>query len=167
MSSPLLHWPHQIVARMLWANRTGLGLTDPSWWASHRVADRTDATHDWPVFYANEPAEPDECVTVYGATPVLQQKILLTGQQMKNHGLTVRVRGRTDTALGTKVLAIEHDLNEAAHDQLVTLGAQQYLVQSFPRASAVPAFRADVGGRELWVANVNCLAVILAYPLRG
>lgn len=174
MSSPLLHPARKIIAQMLWQLRA-LG-TDPTWWRTRLMSTLTDAEqaevtaglHDWPVRHGNEGAEPDQTITVYDTSPRLGPRVLVTGEQIKHHGVTIRVRGRESEA-EAKALAVEHDLNERAFDQRVTLTSpsQEYLVVAFSNVMLTPAFRIDFGGKELWVSNVNCMAKILAYPLTG
>lgn len=174
MSTRFQHPCRMVIARMLWSLRV-IG-TDPSWWETRLMATLTDGeraaldagTVDWPVRYGNEGAEPEQTITVYDTAPRLGPKIILSGEQTKHHGLTIRVRGRRGNA-EAKALAIEHDLNEAAFDQRVTLAnpTQEYLVVAFHNVGVTPAFRADFGGKELEVVNVNCMAKVLAYPLTG
>lgn len=162
MPGVFLHSPQKVVAKLLLAR--GL-VTDPAWWLTHQQCD-ADATRDWPGFANTEPNDPDNCITVYRAADRLDARILSTGQNVKHLGITVRVRGATDDVAFAKVQSLEVDLTERATDQTVTLGSQQYLVQSFPQVSQIAGFR-SAPGSDRWVYTLNCLAVILPHPIQG
>lgn len=157
------HGPDEVIGRLLVVR--GLG-TDPAWWGTNTVADRADAAHDWPVFVGQEPEAPDEVLTVYETTPQVDAKTMPDGQLVVHWGLTVRVRGRTKPAAQVKAAEIARDLNEGVYDTHLTLDGVRYAVQSV-RASVVDLKKQQVGSSQRWLRNVNCLAVILAYPTGG
>lgn len=158
--------PDDVVAKLL----TDLSLvTDPTWWETHTVADRTDATNDWPVFVSDEPANPDGTVTVYETTPQLDPKLMPTGEQALHYGITVRVRAGGTTPKPTaraKAESIRVALDQTVLNANVTLNGSDYLVQSCPRAHLVPVGWETTTSRR-YLVNLNCLFVILPRPVGG
>lgn len=154
--------PHDVLAQALVTR--GLG-TDPAWWLNHGVEHLTagDTSRDWPVFKMQEPDRPDEVITVYETTPREDGKTQVDAQVVQHWGLTVRVRGRSDRAAGRRARLIARTLNEDVYDMTVTVEGTAYELQSV-KAAAVPLNKRQFGTSQLWLYNVNCLAVILARP---
>lgn len=166
MPAKLQHSVDLILAKIMIARSLG---SDPTGWetyvsASANKSAGTRPTGAWPIFVAAEPAEPVNVITVYQTTPQIDARLALETQQ--HYGFSVRVRGKDREACMQKARDIEDDFNRLFIDQQITISGQQYLVPSIPGVSLVPI------GRMLelphaWLANLNCLCNVLAYPITG
>lgn len=168
MPGQLKHPVDAIVAKVLWANRA-IG-SDPAPWAAYIYGKGTKPTGAWPVFEGSEPDQPDDVITVYETTPLVHARIQVTGEEQQHRGFTIRVRGRDKNQVRQKAEDVSHDLLRNFLDQTVTLTTptQQYLIPSVAQARVVPFGKmTSPNGVGLWLVNVNCLAVILAYPIQG
>ena len=164
MSTKFLHGPDDIIAKVIWTRSLG---TDPAPWEAYYPGTGSDVpATTWPVFEGGEPGLPDNCITVYETTPQSDAKIMVTGEDQQHLGITIRIRGRTKALARQKAEDIRWDFNEQPKDQVVTLNGQQYLVQSVPKCSLVPVGR-ETPTSQRWLVNLNCLAVIIAYPIQG
>jgi hypothetical protein len=162
------HGVDKIIARMLWANR-GLG-ADPAPWAAFFAGKGTKPTAAWPVYEGSEPSEPDDVITVYETTPVIDARVQVTGEEVGRLGFTVRVRGISKAAARQKAEDIRWDFQRLCNDQQVTLTnpTQQYLIPCISQATVVPFGKMQSpSGLALWLVNVNCMAPILPYPIQG
>lgn len=163
MSAKMLHGADTVIARMLWSNR-GLG-TDPTPWRLSFGGKGTKPTTTWPVYEGSEPSEPDSVITVYETTPQLGPRVF-TGEQQQHYGFTVRVRGKTKAEARQKAEDIRFDFDRSFFDQQITLDSQQYLIPCIARTTLIPFGKGQTPqGTDCWLVNLNCLAVIMAYPV--
>lgn len=158
MKTPMRHSPARVMARLMIVIEEA---TDQTWWQTNTVDPAND--HDWPSYYGKEPAAPDRVVTCYETTPQEDHKDF-RGYVSQHYGITVRVRGRTEDEARYKAETIRCKLNEVVYDQNITIDGVQYLVQSVPQATLIPVGTENPESSR-WVVNLNCLAVILTYPL--
>lgn len=163
MPAQMRHEIDEIVARMLYGN-AALG-SDPLPWQTYFDGKGTAPSTTWPVFAGGEPDTPDNVITTYHTSPEFQAKVM-TGETQELKGFTIRVRGKSKAIAARKALDIKHWLDFTAVDQQVTIDGQQYLIPSVPRCTLVPLPRMPQAlGR--WLFNLNCQAVVLAYPITG
>lgn len=155
------HTPQEVVAKLL----VDIGqATAPAYWATPVAGDPNIADYDWPAFPGKMPDQPDNCISVSRGADRLDARLMVTGENVKHFGITIRLRGATDRLAGVKQLQMEKAITEG-HGWTVTLDAKQYFVQSFPQVTAVPGYDEQGSKRRLY--NLNCLAVIIPYPIQG
>lgn len=135
MSGTLRHSPAHIVRNLLISLGGG---TPPS------------AGNAWPMFINNEPALPDECITVYDTNLVHQSRDMRGGEVSEVYGIQVRLRA-SESALGfNKISSLMQMLDtQILNSQIVipeavsvgvTVPSETYLVKNFSRS-----IRAGVG----------------------
>jgi hypothetical protein len=160
------HTPEDVVATLL----VNIGqATDPTYWANPTPGDPDRASHDWPAFPAKMPDTPDNCIAVIRGADRPDVRVLVTGENVRHFGITIRVRGATNRKSGVKQLQLEAAITQG-HGWTVTLQTEagddkQYFVQSFPQVTALPGY--DEQGSKRRLHNLNCLAVIIPYPIQG
>jgi hypothetical protein len=141
MSTRLNHTPDDIIARLLVA--LGLGVTD----------DDEEST-DWPVFYGYEPDLPDNCITVRETTPVNLGRIMFSGDELRHHGILIRIRANDLDVAKAKVEDIYAAL-AAADKENVTIDASTYTVYTLNLASGPFHIGKDVPGGKRDVFTIN------------
>lgn len=115
MSTALLHSPADMIAQLL----VDLGLgTSPT----------ADPLGAWPVYVDQEPATPDNCITVYDTSPQSDGRSMIDGETFQHFGFQVRVRGITHKIGYAKAEAIRVMLNENSYDKTVHLDLSHYLI---------------------------------------
>jgi hypothetical protein len=164
MPAKLLHPVDEIIAQIMWANRS-LG-ADPSPWETYFEGKGNVPTTTWPIFAGVLPSEPDNLICVFETAPQQDARIMVTGENQQHYGFTVQVNGKNRRAAFQKTRDIEHDFTRLFLDQQVTIDGQQYLVPSIPHCIVIPMPKDSISP-GVWSLNLNCLANVLAYPIQG
>lgn len=105
-----------------------------------------DANGDWPVFVADEPDRPDNCVTVYDSpdSPV-DGREMNSGRMLANLSIQVRVRATTHEEGYAKANEIHTAMLEDVYQEHVEVQAAHYLVHCFSKPSPVRALGTEQG----------------------
>lgn len=143
MSGSLTHSPADIVRKLL--IDLGLGTT-PS------------AAGAWPVHTAHEPNEPDSAITVIGASPRDNGRVMIDGERQEKPGFQVRVRDANYSNGATKARAIAIALDESVNLTSVTIGSSVYLVQSISRTSGILPFGEEKPESRRSIFTINAVA---------
>lgn len=112
----------------------------------------------WSIFVDNEPASPNEVITVTDTTGITFRKDAY-GNRNEHHGFQVKVRGGTHEIAWEKANAIANALDQVTDNELVTISAVEYCVASIKRPSPVIRMGPEPGStRRLF--SINALAYI-------
>lgn len=118
MTLPMIHGGAQVVRAVLIS--LGLG-------TSHLESPLLA----WPIYVSNEPAHPDNCITIYDTTGTEDTRDA-DGPLPTHEGIQVRVRGsQYDTAL--EKVAIIAKAFDGLYRLTATVGPAGYLVQAIHR----------------------------------
>lgn len=151
MPGRLFHSPADIVRRVLIAR--GLG-ADPN-------PDPT-VTVSWPIYVANEPSVPDNCITIYTTAGTNSGRTNPDGERQGHHGIQVRVRAKNDRVGINKANEIAIGM-DAVDQHFITLDTTNYVVHSLNRSSDVlPIGKDPNSNRPLY--TINALTVIRVDP---
>lgn len=131
----LVHSPSQIVSQLMIELALGSSVTDG-------VPDG-----DWPVYFASEPTEPDNVVTVYDNPSELHGVTNTDNEVQRHFGLQIRVRGTAHSVAWTRINLIEIFMNEFVHAETVIIDAKQYLVESFLTRSDIVSLGKEMPGQ--------------------
>ncbi len=112
-------------------------------------------TADWSVFAANEPAGPDNCVTVRGTQGVGEAETHF-GVTTWHRGIQVRVRSSDHEAGYAKAAGIGAAL-ETLDVHAVSVGGACYLAGPFSPAGEVMDLGKDVPNGKRWIFTCNYL----------
>jgi hypothetical protein len=118
----------------------------------------------WPVFAANEPDTPDNCVTVYDSPDSWSDgRDMNSGEPMVQHSVQVRVRSVDHPTGWTKADLIRRTLAEGVYLRQVLISPKAYLMQCLTRFSAVMALGAEspTSKRRIFVINMAATLVAL------
>jgi hypothetical protein len=148
MSVALQHSPADVTARVLVA----LGL----------VADpETDPPGSpWPVFVADEPDRPDNCVTVYDTTSTNDGRSMRDGENWQHRGIHVRVRAIDHPTGSAKAEAISVALAEDVYRETVVIGAATYSVHCFAAVGDPISLGKEVPESRRFLFTINATLAI-------
>jgi hypothetical protein len=103
----------------------------------------TDPTgsSDWPIFYANEPDNPDSLIVVLDTVGRKDGRSMIGGEVFEHHGTNILVRSAKHPLGYAKIDSIAKALDEDVLNSVVTLTAvtgtstAQYIINSISRDS--------------------------------
>lgn len=111
----------------------------------------------WPVFVSSEPDLPDDCVTLYDTTGVIDGRSMIDGRVWTHYGIQVRVRSMNHQAGWAKADEIWTAFGKGVYDRRVTLGEVNFLVHSINRIEDIIPLGPELGGggkgRRLFTIN--------------
>lgn len=109
----------------------------------------------WPLFVVQEPdltGVPNQCATLYDTTPVIDGIAMSTKELMQHYGLQLRARD-PDYATGWNKLTDIINVLMELRQETVTVGANEYLVQSAVPTTGVIPLGVDDKRRSLFTLN--------------
>lgn len=142
MSNALLHSPADVVRWCLVSLALG---TDPNNIAA------------WPVYTANEPALPDNCVTTYDTVGKSDGRSMVTGELFTHYGFQVRIRGKDEATGRPKAEAIRTAMAESVYQETVTIGNEQYLIHAITGIGQVLPLGTETPTSKRVLYTVNAL----------
>lgn len=145
MSLVFLHPPADII-RWLMID-LGLG-TNPSLGSS------------WPIYYSSEPDTPDEVITVYNTTGIIDGRSSIDGEIWEHYGFQVRVRSTKNRLARVKIDSIARSLSETAYNSLVTIDGNSYIVAAINRKGSVIDIGKETPTSERSVFTLNAISAI-------
>lgn len=143
MPLTLLHPPARILAQLI----ADLGL------GSIPSATSVGA---WPVYTSNEPNTPDNVISTYRTTDVIDGRASNTGEVIRYQGVQVRVRARSYAVADVRTEAIFKALTETVYRRAVTVESTTYNVSSVRPTSGPVELKArnkPVSEHTVFVAN--------------
>jgi hypothetical protein len=152
MSNPsniLNHSPADILRRVIISLTVG---TDP------------DNRQAWPVYAANEPNLPDNCITVYDSVGRYNGRLMNTGRTVDQSGFQVRVRSETSTLGYARACLIRVKMCEEIYDEVITLGTTRYRIQSVNNVGEVIALGKELETSKRFIFVVNGFMVVGSIP---
>lgn len=139
----MLHSPAAIIAKLLVA--AGAGSDPPA--------------GPWPVFVANEPTNPSNCVTVYNTAGTSDGRSMLDGAVFTHPGIQVRVRS-DDESGWLKAEALRKLLAEGVRQASVVVGDATYTVYCCARISNVIPLGKEAPTSKRSIFVVNCTVAL-------
>ncbi len=143
MSGQLNHSPANILSRVLIALGQGVDPPDPGVAAT------------WPIYYANEPPSPDNCITVYDTAGLKMGRHQIDGEVQERHGIQVRVRSKDHDVGYLKARAIAQALDTEVYQELTTIDSDSYITHSFSRSGDVVPLGKEVAASKRSLFTVN------------
>lgn len=112
---------------------------------------------DWPVYTANEPDTPDNCITTYNTTGTLQGRINQTGSHVEKYGVQIRVRGVNHAVGFAKGATIENKMDTEVYRDVVTIASSQYLVHAVSKSGTLIFAGKDSSSSKRFIFTLNLL----------
>lgn len=154
MASLLLNSEAELVQQLLIV--LGLGTTPPT----NTVANNSA----WPVFASNEPAEPDNIITVIDTPNQTFARLMPTGKYAHQYGFRVRVRAVDHPTGYQKIkqiaLQLAHNVGGDAGPINVVCTGNNYLIHAIAKIGGVMALGKDAPKSKRSVFTVDGYVVL-------
>jgi len=136
VSGQLDHSPADIIAQYLDDNSIGV------------IA----GTGNWAIYVGYEMDDPDDSITVYDTTPIINGRLMPTGETQQFYGVQVRIRDSGYNTAYAKANAIEV-IFDAADKASVTIDSSTYLIQAIHHQGTSSIGREAETNRRLLTIN--------------
>jgi hypothetical protein len=127
----------------------------------------------WQAHVNVEPNAPDEVVTVYNTTPVMDGRLMQDGTRLEKPGIQVRVRAAQDQVNGdgsqqpnsghVKARSICVAL-DGVYRERVTVNGVDYLVQEVARSTGVVPIGYETPNSKRFVYTINLKFTVGLWP---
>ena len=114
----------------------------------------------WPVYFSNEPATPDDCLTVYNKVGVQHGRTHDDGVTQEHHGIQVRVRAMLHVDGYIKAKAVVDAFDQSVNNTLVTITDNtsritDYIIHAITRQNDVFSlgYESPTSRRRLFTVN--------------
>lgn len=121
---------------------------------------------DWKVYRDKEPSgdrDPDEVITVYDTSPVLDGKDMRTREAIKHPGIQIRIRALTTDAGKAKGREIEAAL-EATLRATVVVPPKTYILQGFKVTTGLTPFGQEDEKKKRVLYSINGTITLYENP---
>jgi hypothetical protein len=112
----------------------------------------------WPVYVSSEPGFPDDAVTTYDTTPILDGRNQGSGETVEHYGVQVRLRSTVHTAGWVKSRAIKQAL-DGVYYATVAIGSQTYVVYGV-NTLGIMALGKDSPTSKRNLFTINCTVAL-------
>lgn len=92
---------------------------------------------DWPIFFDHMPDGPDEAICVYHTQGRMQGRIHITGENIEQYGIQIKVRAATRSVARRRMELIMEAMDLQVLRDYVELDDDGYTVQSMNRTSSL------------------------------
>ena len=114
----------------------------------------SDLSADWAIFVNSIPDDPDKVIVINDTTGVLDGRIMITGEQLTEHGFQVVIRDQGQDTGFVRANLIATTLDIVLRSS-VTIGSSTYLVQAVSRVGDVIYVGTDVPQSNLHLFTIN------------
>lgn len=114
---------------------------------------------NWPVNVSNEPATPDNVITLYDTEAGAQDERVMSGEMACRYGFQVRVRAIDDPTGWQKINSIRESL-ALLYEKNLTIGSEVYEAQASVKIGNIIPLGRDVGSSMRSLFVLNAMAVI-------
>ena len=118
----------------------------------------------WPIYAADEPDVPDNCITVYDTPGIKHCRVMPGGEVQEHHGFQVRIRATSHPVGRTKADAIKITIDQVVYQNLITVGSTSYRVHCLNRTTDVLSLGREVPLARRSLFTVNGLASLRQVP---
>lgn len=144
------------------SNALALSPADVTRWLIIQLGVGTDPSLNlaWPVYCDNEPDLPDNCITVYNTSGIVEGRDMNSGEAQEQPGAQFRIRA-TDPRTGyAKIDAIKQAIDTQVSYVTVVIGTASYLVHALSRTSGILALGKEIGASRRSVYTLNAVVAL-------
>lgn len=91
----------------------------------------------WPIYVASEPTSPDNVVTIYDTSGIVEGRLQGSGVVPEHFGFQVRVRAQTHEAGWAKIKQIANCMDTTVNRTVVTVSTNNYVVEAITRRGGI------------------------------
>ena len=118
----------------------------------------------WPIYIADEPDLPDNCITVYDLQGQNNGRNMPGRTTFRHQGIQVRVRSTVHTVGWDKAEEIREALHNA-YDEILTISADSYIIHCYSKLSDVLALGKESPTSKRRLFTVNALISVKPYTI--
>lgn len=115
---------------------------------------------DWPMFTSSEPTIPDNCITTYDTSGVLQGRIQYSGEMVEHYGFQIRVRGSDHNTAWRKMNDIKTQMDQGVRLDTVNINSSIYLVEAITRSGGILALGKESPTSQRLVFTLNAIVAL-------
>lgn len=112
----------------------------------------------WPVYAANEPDTPDNCITVYHTSNTIHGREMTAGETQEHEGVQIRIRSAGHNTGYVKADTIKRALDTSVSWNTVTISGTDYLVHAVHRTTGVLSLGKDLTNSRRDLFTINAVA---------
>lgn len=120
--------PAEVIARLLVELGNGVDPDDYS---------QSGSATQWPIYDANEPDLPDNCITVFDTSPVSDGRSMIDGETFDHFGIQIKIRSKDHRTGWTKANLLHESISKSVYQESITISGVAYLVHCISRISNV------------------------------
>lgn len=116
----------------------------------------------WPCSISSMPQEPNEAACLYDTVPLLDGRLMKTGEVVEHPGIQLKVRDST-AKTGYAKAAELRDVFDSTINYAFTFEGNDYTIQNISRSSGVLSLGQEQGQKKRFLFTVNAFVTILPY----
>ena len=153
MSSSLANSPAEIVRQLLVDQGIGTFPSPPG-----------NQSGSWPVYVAEEPSQPDNCLTVYDTTGKDDGRRMIDGVMFTHDGFQLRIRSTDHQTGWVKGREARTFFSEVVKTNTVTINGVSYLVWAVTGIGQLLVLGYDTGNSKRRLFTLNALVSVQQLP---
>lgn len=123
------------------------------------LLEQLNLVDGWAVRVSTEPEEPDDVITLFDTTPIIQGRLHRSGKTVQQFGIQIRLRSNQNYDVGYgKLMSISSALDQVKR-QTVIIDGKTYLVHAFTHATGITPLR-EMETRQRLLFTLNLLTSI-------
>ena len=111
----------------------------------------------WPIFADSEPDEPDECITVYDTSGIVEGRAHKTGEVQEHYGIQVRLRCLTPESGYARMRTLMLVMDELIRLDHVSIVNSEYLVTAISRKGGILSLGEETPNSKRYVFTLNAI----------
>ncbi len=118
------------------------------------------ANSDWPINSSSEPESPDNCITTYDTSGILNGRIQKTGSMVEHYGFQIRVRGTNHRDVWRKINDLKEIIDRGIRLTTINIESSIYLVHAITRSGGVLALGKESPTSQRLVFTLNAIVAL-------
>lgn len=120
----------------------------------------TVSTINWPIYVANEPSLPDNCITLFDTMGEIDSKNHIDGKVVEHHGFQIRVRAENHSVGYVKANSLSQLIDTELYRESVTIGSSDYCIHSIRRMTDVIPLGTESPTSKRCIFTINFLVYL-------
>lgn len=110
---------------------------------------------NWPFFCDGEGDTPDNAITAFNTSGIVQGEIQFNGEVQEHYGLQFRLRATKPTVAWPKINEVMRAIDQQVNNNVITVEGTQYYVECIARTGTVFALGKVDGKRYVYTLNAT------------
>lgn len=114
----------------------------------------------WPIFTNNEHSTPDNCITTYDTSGILDGRIQSSGEMTEHFGFQIRVRSQSHNVGWRKINDLKTQIDQGIKLDTIVINSSSYLVESITRSGGILALGKESPTSQRLVFTLNAIVAL-------